>query len=168
MGNRRRIPVSSNISVKNWLYRRILEPLLASLRQGVSPDQLALCVAIGVVVGNIPILGISSLLCAAIALAFRLNLPAIQIVQALMAPTQILLIIPFIRLGEWILRVPPQPVSIEKGLELAAQGAGYAIIALGDAILRAGFAWILIAPFAVFLCYKLLSPVFERAAAQIK
>jgi uncharacterized protein (DUF2062 family) len=168
MGNRRRIPVSLNIPVNNWLYRRILEPLLALLRQGISPDRLALCVAIGVVVGNIPILGISTILCAAIALAFRLNLPAIQIVQALMAPTQILLIIPFVRLGEWILRVPPQPVSIEKGLELVAQGAGYAIVALWDALLHAGFAWILVAPFAVLLFYKLLSPVFERAAAQIK
>jgi hypothetical protein len=49
-----------------------------------------------------------------------------------------------------------------------AQGAGYAIVALWDALLHAGFAWILVAPFAVLLFYKLLSPVFERAAAQIK
>ena len=157
-----------DISVKNWLYRRILEPLLALLRQGIAPDRLALCVAIGVVVGNIPILGISTLLCAAIALAFRLNLPAIQIVQAAMAPTQLLLIIPFVRLGERILRVPPQPVSIKGALALMAQGAGQAIVALWDAILHAGFAWILVAPLAVYLFYRLLTPVFERAAAQIK
>jgi uncharacterized protein (DUF2062 family) len=154
--------------VKNWLRRRILEPLLALLRQGISPDRLALCVAIGVVVGNIPILGISTILCAAIALAFLLNLAAIQVVQAAMAPTQILLIIPFVRLGEWILRVPPQPVSIKEGLALLAQGAGHAIVALWDAILHAGFAWVLVAPFAAYLVYRLLTPVFERAAAQIK
>jgi uncharacterized protein (DUF2062 family) len=154
--------------VRNWLQRRILEPLLALLRQGVAPDRLALCVAIGVVVGNIPILGVSTLLCTAIALAFRLNLPAIQIVQAAMAPTQVLLIIPFVRLGEWILRVPPQPVSIKEGLALLAQGPGYAVVALWDAILHAGLAWILVAPMAVFIFYKLLAPVFERAAGQIK
>ena len=85
-----------------------------------------------------------------------------------MVPTQLLLIIPFVRLGEWILRVPPQPVSMEKGLELASRGAGYAIVALWDAILHAGFAWILVAPVAVLLFYKLLTPVFEHAAAQIK
>jgi uncharacterized protein (DUF2062 family) len=138
------------------------------LRQGVSPRRLALCVAIGVVVGNIPILGISTILCAAIALAFRLNLPAIQIVQAAMAPTQILLIIPFVRLGEWLLRLPPQPVSIKEGLALLAQGAGHAIIVLWDAILHAGLAWMLVAPIAVLLFYTLLTPVFARAAAQIK
>ena len=85
-----------------------------------------------------------------------------------MAPTQLLLIIPFVRLGEWILRIPAQPVSIEKRLELAARGVGYAIVALWDAILHAGFAWILVAPIAVLLFYKLLTPVFEHAAAQIK
>jgi uncharacterized protein (DUF2062 family) len=151
-----------------WLRRRVLEPLLDLLRQGISPDRLALCVAIGVVVGNIPILGVSTILCAAIALVFRLNLPAIQIVQAAMAPSQILLIIPFVRLGEWIARAPRQPLSIREGLELVAQGAGRAIVALWDAILHAGLAWALVAPFAVYAFHKLLTPVFERAAAQIK
>src|SRR3984885_10790660 len=160
--------VAENRPVNNWLYRRILEPLLALLRQGISPDRLALCVAIGVVVGNIPILGVSTILCVGIALAFRLNLAAIQIVQAAMAPTQLLLIIPFVRLGEWILRVPPEPVSIKQGLALLAQSAAHAIAVLWNGILHAGLAWVLVAPLAVYSIYKLLSPVFVRAAAQIK
>src|ERR1700733_13089143 len=147
-----------------WIYRKILEPLLGLLTQGISPDRLALCVAIGVVVGNIPILGVSTILCAAIALTFRLNLPAIQIVQAAMAPTQLLLIIPFVRLGEWILRVPPEPVSLKQGMALLAQGAGHAITVLWDAILHAGLAWMLVAPLAVYAIYRLLIPVFVRAA----
>jgi uncharacterized protein (DUF2062 family) len=121
-----------------------------------------------VVVGNIPILGVSTILCVAIALAFRLNLAAIQIAQAAMAPTQLLLIIPFVRLGEWILRVPPEPVSIQQGRALLAQSAGLAIAVLWNAILHAGMAWLLVAPLAVYSIYKLLTPVFVRAAAQIK
>ena len=152
----------------NWWRRRIFNPLLAFLSQGIAPDRLALCVAIGVVLGNVPILGISSILCAAIALAFRLNLPAIQLVQAAMAPTQILLIIPFIRLGEWMVHAPRQSVSIKEWLALWQQGAGFAAVALREAVLHAGFAWALIAPFAVFLLYKLLTPVFGRAAARGK
>ncbi|MGC1520326.1 MAG: DUF2062 domain-containing protein [Steroidobacteraceae bacterium] len=147
------------------MHRRILKPVLSLLSQGIAPDRLALCVAIGVVLGNVPILGISSILCAAIALAFRLNLPAIQLVQAAMAPTQILLIIPFIRLGEWMVRAPRQSVSIKEWLALWQQGGGHAALALRDAIIHAGFAWALIAPFAVYLLYKLLTPAFARAAA---
>ncbi len=142
--------------MKGWLRGRILDPLQRLLQQGVSPERLALCVAIGVVVGNIPILGISTLLCAAIALLFRLNLPAMQIVQAAMAPTQLLLIIPFVRLGEWLLRAPPLP-----------QGGARPIVVLWDAAVDAGFAWILVAPVATFLIYKMLAPAFDRAARQI-
>jgi uncharacterized protein (DUF2062 family) len=151
----------------HWLRRRILDPLLAFLKQGMAPNRLALCVSIGIVIGNIPILGVSSILCGIIALVFRLNLPAIQIVQAAMAPTQVLLIIPFVRLGEWLLRAPHQALSIKNSLALIAQGAGHAIIVLRDAIVHAGFAWILIAPFATILLYKILTRVFERAAARI-
>ena len=145
----------------------ILDPILKFLRQGMSPRRLGLCVAIGIVVGNIPILGISSLLCLGIALAFRLNLPAIQLVQAAMAPTQVLLIIPFVRLGEWLLHAPHQAVSIKEGVALVEQGVGHAVVVLWDAILHAGFAWILVAPPVTYLLYKLLSRVFARIAAGI-
>jgi uncharacterized protein (DUF2062 family) len=154
--------------LKNWLNSRLLEPLLALLRQGISPRRLALCVAIAIVVGNIPILGVSTILCTFIALLFRLNLPTIQVVQAAMAPTQVLLIIPFVRLGEWILRVPPQVVSIKAALALMSRGVWQAIVVLRDAIFHAGLAWALIAPFAIYLLHRLLTPVFERMAAQIR
>jgi uncharacterized protein (DUF2062 family) len=68
--------------VKGGLRGRIRDPLLRLLQQGVSAERLALCVAIGVVVGNIPILGTSTLLCAAIALLFRLNLAAMLVAPA--------------------------------------------------------------------------------------
>ncbi len=129
---------------------------------------MALCVAIGMVVGNIPILGISTILCAGIALVFRLNLAAIQVVQAAMAPTQLLLIIPFVRLGEWLLRAPRQAVSIDAGLALMAQGAGHAVAVLWGAIVHAGIAWLLVAPLAILVLYKSLAPVFARAAVQLK
>jgi uncharacterized protein (DUF2062 family) len=154
--------------VKNWLYRRILEPLLALLRQGMSPQRLALCAALAIVIGNIPILGVSTILCTLIALSFGLNLPAMQIVQAAMAPTQLLLIIPFVRLGEWILGAPPQPVSIKAGLALISEGVWHAVVVLRDAIWHAGLAWILIAPFCVWLFYRLLVPVFARMSAQMR
>jgi uncharacterized protein (DUF2062 family) len=158
----------SKILLKKWLHRRLLEPLLALLRGGLSPRRLSMCVAIAVVVGNIPILGVSTIICACIALIFRLNMPAIQLVQAAMAPTQLLLIIPFVRLGEWMLRVPPQIVSVKGALALLSEGIWQAVVVLRDSIFHAALAWILVAPFCVYLLYRLLTPVFERMAAQIR
>jgi uncharacterized protein (DUF2062 family) len=154
--------------LKNRLERRLVDPLLALLRQGISPRRLALCVAIAIVVGNIPILGVSTILCTLIALAFRLNLPAIQLVQAAMAPTQLLLLIPFVRLGEWIVHAPPQPVSIKEGLALMSQGVWHAVVTLRDAIFHAGLAWILVAPFCIYLLQRLFTPIFQRMAAQAR
>jgi uncharacterized protein (DUF2062 family) len=151
--------------MKSWLRRRLVDPLLALLQQGISPDRLALCVAIGAVIGNIPILGVSTIVCALVAVVFRLNLPAIQLVQAAMAPTQVLLIIPFVRAGEWLMGAPRQAVSIQAGLALMRQGVWHAVSVLRDAIIHAGFAWLLVAPFAMLLIYRLLIPVFTRATA---
>jgi uncharacterized protein (DUF2062 family) len=151
-----------------WLHRWLLEPLLALLRAGLAPRQLALCIAIGIVVGNIPILGVSTILCVLIAPIFRLNLPAILLVQAAMAPTQLLLIIPFVRLGEWILGAPRQIVSFKAGIALLSQGVWQTIVVLRDAIFHAALAWILIAPFCIYLLRRLLTPVFERMAAQVR
>ena len=148
------------------MYRKIIEPLLAFLKQGMSPQRLALCVALGVVVGNIPILGVSTILCTLIALLFRLNLPAIQLVQAFMAPTQVLLIIPFVRMGEWLLHAPRQPLSIKAAAALMATGVVPAVRGLWDAIVHAGFAWLLVAPIAIYILYKALTRLFQRAREQ--
>ena len=123
--------------------------------------------AIGVVVGNIPILGVSTILCTLIALACGLNLPAIQLVQALMAPTQLLLIIPFVRLGEWLMGAAPQPVSIGAALALLRQGVWHAVVVLKEVLLHAGLAWLLVAPFAAVLLVRILTPIFTHAAAAL-
>jgi hypothetical protein len=62
---------------------------------------------------------------------------------------------------------PHQPLSIHEGAALIAQGVGVAVVALWDAILHAGLAWIVIAPPAVYGLQKLLTPVFRRLAARL-
>ncbi len=151
--------------MKDFFKRRLLDPLLSLLKQGVAPERLALCVAIGVTVGLVPVLGVSTLLCTVIALAFRLNLPAMQLTQAVMAPLQLLLIVPFVRLGEWMMHAATQPVSISAGLALMQQGIWHTVIVLKDAILHASVAWIAVAPVAVYTLYRILRPIFSRAAA---
>jgi uncharacterized protein (DUF2062 family) len=72
------------------------------LRQGISPRRLALTLALGFAIGCIPVVGVPTLTCAALALLLRLNLPAIQAANYVMTPLQLLLIVPFARLGEWL------------------------------------------------------------------
>src|SRR5271165_3804523 len=69
------------------------------LRQGISPRRLALTLALGFAIGCIPVLGIPTVLCGVLALALRLNLPAIQAANYAVMPLQLALIVPFVRLG---------------------------------------------------------------------
>src|ERR1700684_3938127 len=68
----------------------------------MSPRRLALTLALGFAVGCIPVVGIPTLVCAALALALRLNLPAIQAANYAVMPLQLLLIVPFVRFGGWL------------------------------------------------------------------
>jgi uncharacterized protein (DUF2062 family) len=150
--------------MKDFLKRKLVDPLIALLKQGVSPDSLALCVAVGIAIGLVPVLGVSTLLATAVALLFKLNLPAIQIAQVSMSAFQLLLIVPFVRLGEWMTHAAAQPVSISAGLALMKHGIWQTVVVLKDAIIHASIAWIAVAPIGIFVLYRILKPVFERAA----
>jgi len=153
--------------MKEFFKRKLIDPLIALLKQGVSPDSLALCVAVGIAIGLVPVLGVSTLLAAAVALLFKLNLPAIQIAQVSMSAFQLLLIVPFVRLGEWMTHAAAQPVSISAGLALMKQGVWHTVVVLKDAIIHASIAWIAVAPIGIFVLYRILRPVFERAAMSL-
>jgi uncharacterized protein (DUF2062 family) len=89
---------------EGFLYRKLVRPLVDLLRQGVSPEKIALSVALGVTLGVFPVLGSTTALCALAAFALQLNLPAIQLVNYFVYPLQIALLIPFFRLGEKLFR----------------------------------------------------------------
>jgi len=150
-----------------WLRHRVLDPILGLLRQGLAPSQLALSLAFGLGVGIFPVLGVSTPLLTVIALGMRLNLPAIQLVNYLASPLQLLLIIPFVRVGERLVGSEPQPLTVSAGLELLARGALQAVVVLWDAIVHAAIGWIAIGPILIFVLYRVFLPLLERAAARM-
>ena len=151
----------------NWLKKRLIDPLLALLRQGLSPKDLALCVALGIGVGLFPVLGVSTPALTILALTLRLNLAAIQLVSYAISPLQLALIIPFMRLGETILGSTPQPMTISAAMELLTQGVLYAIVTLWDAIVHATLGWLLIVPILISASYKILVPIFTRRSTTL-
>ena len=62
--------------MRNFFRQRVIDPLLGLLKQGLSPRELALCLALGAGVGVFPVLGVSTPLLTFIAFARRLNLAA--------------------------------------------------------------------------------------------
>lgn len=72
------------------------------MQQGISPERLALTLALGFAIGCIPVIGIPTALCVLVALGLRLNVPAIQAANYAAMPLQVALIFPFVRLGGWM------------------------------------------------------------------
>jgi uncharacterized protein (DUF2062 family) len=133
------------------------------MRQGISPQRLALTLSLGFAIGCIPVVGIPTVLCGALALALRLNLPAIQAANYAVMPLQLALIVPFVRLGGRLFAFgPSRPFEAGKLLHtsplvLFSQMGGMA----GQALL----AWLVIAVPSVALMTATLTLVLRRVPA---
>ena len=95
----------------NVFKERVIKPLKQLLNAGLTPAKMAQALSIWFVLGITPLLGISSLLAVLIAAMFRLNQVAIQVANLAAYPAQILLFIPYIRAGEWLLGMESIAVS---------------------------------------------------------
>jgi uncharacterized protein (DUF2062 family) len=132
------------------------------LRQGISPRRLALTLALGFAIGCIPVVGIPTLVCAAVALALRLNQPAIQAANYVVMPLQVALIVPFVRLGGWL--VSSQQGALAVGTLLHSSPMAM-VSQLGGLAGMALLAWLLIAVPAVALLTFTLTPLLRRLPA---
>jgi len=136
---------------------------LQGLRQGISPRRLALTLALGFAIGCIPVVGIPTLVCAALALTLRLNLPAIQAANYAVMPLQLLLIVPFVRLGGWLI-ASNRNQPLQAGTLLHASPHAIAT-QMGWLAGQALLAWVLIAMPAVLLLTFMLTKVLQRIPA---
>ena len=148
---------------EGFFKRRLVRPILDLLQQGVTPEKIALSVALGAALGMIPVLGWSTTLCAIAAIVLRLNLPAIQIVNYFVYPVQIALLLPFFRWGEKLFRAPHFPISVPQIYALFHAGTWFAIKLLWTTIWHAIVVWGMLAPVFVGLAYVILMPVLLRA-----
>jgi uncharacterized protein (DUF2062 family) len=146
---------------------RWLKPFVDLLKQGMSPEKIALTIALGVVLGITPVLGSTTILCTGAALMLRLNLPAIQLVNGVTYPLQFVMLVPFYRLGAWMFRADASSVSLERLAGLIRIGVWHAIQTLWVVTIHALAAWLLFGSMAVGLLYLMLAPLLRLAWRRI-
>lgn len=145
--------------------RRIVAPIVAQLRQGITPERIALTIALGFVLGIFPILGSTTLLCGIAAVALRLNQPVIQLVNYLAYPLQIALLIPFYHAGTIAFGGTPMPLSIKLLVERFQADFAKFFADFGWIALQGIAVWLIVAPVVVAGVYFILRPAL-RALAQ--
>jgi uncharacterized protein (DUF2062 family) len=89
----------------------MLRPLLRQLRGGVTPKRLAWSLALGIVIGINPSVGVTTILVVMLAWIFGLNQVASQVGAQAMAPLHLLLFVPFIELGVYLFHTRRLPMS---------------------------------------------------------
>ncbi len=144
--------------------RRIVVPVAGQLRQGITPEKIALTIALGFVIGIFPILGSTTLLCGLAAFALRLNQPVIHLVHYAAYPAQLALLIPFYRAGETLFGQPHIPLSISFLADRFRADWWQFLKDFGMIGVQGIAVWCLVAPLLTATLYFGLRPALRRLA----
>lgn len=144
--------------------RRIGRLVVELLKQGLTPEKLALSIVLGMVIGVIPVLGATTILCAIVAAAFGLNQPVIQSVNYLVYPLQFVMLIPFMRAGEWLFGSPRLHLSAQEIAAAVARDPLGAISAFWTITMQALVAWLLFAVATTLVSAPMFTLLLRRVA----
>lgn len=148
------------------MFKKIKEKFVGFLKQGMTPKQLAMAVALGICLGTVPVLGATSILCMVAAFSLRLNMAAIQAVNYLFYPVQLLLYIPFLKAGAHI-GGKDFDYTLGELTGMLRQHTWETIQHLFLINMYALLLWVLIAVVAYGILYYILLKSFSRIAKAI-
>ncbi len=152
----------------DFLRRRIVRPVVEQLTQGLSPDAIALTIAVGLAIAVIPVVGTTTVLCTTAAIALRLNQPLIQAINYLSFPLQLAFIVPYLRLGRLLFGGEAIHMSAQELAAFVSSRPAEAFAALWRVTLQALGAWLLTAPIIVAVVFLATRPVLRAAARRLR
>ena len=140
--------------------RYVSSPIISLLKQGLTPQILAMSMASGIIIGTFPLVGTTTAICTMVAILFRMNLLVTQLGNWLVYPIQLLLIVPFIILGEHLFG-SPSTLDPSHILTLLQTDLWTTLRLFSKMLLHAVIAWMLCAPFAFAAIYIVLKTLFN-------
>jgi len=158
----------SHTTAPSWWSRWFVGPVRRQLMQGVSPDCLGWSAAAGVTLGIFPIMGSTTILCAAAAWILRLNQPVTQLCKSAVYPLHLALILVFIRLGQRLFGVPLLTLSIPELMARFQQSPARFGRDFGMAALQGITAWLLVGPPLAVGIKWAITPLMRRAAVRLE
>lgn len=147
--------------------RRVREPIVALLTQGITPDKVAATLAVGTACSLFPFLGFTSLLNLAVGLRLRMNQPIMQTLNQVLGPVHLVMIVLYVRLGEGIWRAHDERFTITEMLRVFREASlGEFFHRFGWAGIHAFTAWALTTPLLIAALYYGLRPALHRLASK--
>lgn len=149
---------------RSFWRRRVVEPITAQLTQGLTPERLALTVALGVAAGLFPVLGTTTLLCLALGAALRLNQPALQAVNYACTPLQLPFIFFALHTGHRLFGHGDISLNPATMLSEFWSDPLHFIHTYGRVALQGIAIWAVLAGPLIIITYRLTLPALRRAA----
>jgi Uncharacterized protein conserved in bacteria (DUF2062) len=153
--------------LRAFLRRRLLEPVVLLLKQGLTPEKVAWSLALGATLGLFPVMGATTLLCLGAGLALRLSHPALQLANYAVYPFQVALILAFVRLGERFVGAPPMPLSVARLVVLFREDPVGFLERFGLTGLHGVLGWLALAPLIAGALYLGLLPLLRYAGKRL-
>src|SRR3984957_15177704 len=148
--------------VRAAIHRKLLQPFVELLKQGVTPEKIAMTIALGISIGVIPVIGSTTMLCTLAAVTLRLNLPAIMLVNGLVYPMQLTLIVPFLRAGAWLFHVEGPKLTVVEIFNLIRANVWHATVILWVSTMHALVVWLIAASIVSSVAYLLILLLLRR------
>jgi len=147
-------------------HRHVIDPIAIQLTQGITPEKIALTVAVGSALALFPIFGTTTLLCLCAGIILKLNQPIIQLVNMLCATIHFPIIVGLFRMGHHMFGVPYDHMGlgmVHHMLDTFWEDPAKFFERFGVDALHAIAAWGILAPFWTIIIYMLALPVLREA-----
>ncbi len=156
---------AASASHRGFWQRRLVDPVVRQLTQGVTPARISFTLAVSTVCSLFPFLGFTWLTNLIAGMALRLNQPIMQTLNQLLTPIHLPMIVVYVKMGEWIWGTKGEPFSVVEMLR------NFADLSLAEFLHKFGWAgvhaftsWALTAPLLFLVTYLPLRPLINRLA----
>jgi uncharacterized protein (DUF2062 family) len=149
---------------RKWL----IDPLILQLTQGVSPEKIALTLAVGSATALFPILGTTTLLCIAAGIVLKLNQPIIQSINIVCVFIWVPLLVAFVHLGEVLTHTPSSSLNVPVMMSEFRHHPEEFFRQFGVTAWHGVLGWTVVAPVWIPLIYFLARSPLRAAARRIK
>jgi uncharacterized protein (DUF2062 family) len=144
----------------------VVDPVVKQMTQGITPEKIALTLAVGSACGVFPIPGTTTLICLFIGIALKLNQPIIQLINGILTPIHVALFFLFIRLGDLMTRTPHIRVSFHALETMLWDDPRHFLRLFDGVLLHALLGWIVLAPIWIVLAYSVALPTLREIMRQ--
>jgi uncharacterized protein (DUF2062 family) len=151
---------------RTFWQRRVVDPVVKQMTQGITPEKIALTLAVGSACGVFPVPGTTTLLCLLAGVVLRLNQPIIQVVNGVLTPIHVALFFIFIRVGDFLTGTPHVKVGFHALETMLWEDPWHFVRLFNGVLLHALLGWVVLAPIWILLAYSVGLPTLREIMRQ--